>query len=105
MLISGKTIDAALALEWSIVTRVAGSAQAALDQAIALAEQIATRPHLAIACVKEATPEGSGMDLAIGLKLAKNLFAPLTTPNHLADTSAAVLENRRPRFNGDCKKI
>src|SRR3546814_591293 len=40
MLISGKTIDAALALEWGIVTRVAGSAQEALDQAIALAEQI-----------------------------------------------------------------
>src|SRR3546814_19669558 len=40
MLISGKTIDAALELEWGIVTRVAGSAQEAVDQAIALAEQI-----------------------------------------------------------------
>src|SRR3546814_14633083 len=43
MLISGKTIDAALALAWGIVTRVWGSAQEALDQARALAEQHANR--------------------------------------------------------------
>src|SRR3546814_18576914 len=94
MLISGKTSDAALALEWGIVTRVAGSAQEALDQAIALAEQIATRPQLAIAYVKEAATAGIGMDLASGLKLEKSLFALLTTTNDRAEAAAAFQEKR-----------
>src|SRR3546814_26256 len=85
----------------SIVTRVAGSAQEALDQAIALAEQIATRPQLAIAYVKEAATAGIGMDLASGLKLEKSLFALLTTTNDRAEAAAAFQEKRAPRFTGD----
>src|SRR3546814_5450027 len=74
MLISGKTIDAALALEWGIVTRVAGSAQEALDQAIALAEQIATRPQLAIAYVKEADRKSNTSELQSLMRISYAVF-------------------------------
>src|SRR3546814_20984134 len=82
MLISGKTIDAALALEWGIVPRVAGSAQEALDQAIAATEQIATPPTLAIAYVNDTATAAIGKALARGLKHEKSQIAMLTNPTN-----------------------
>lgn len=100
LLITGERIDAAKALEWGIVTRVAVDAETALADALTLAELIASRPPAAIAYVKEAAIAGASLDLPGGLRLEKSLFALLTTTSDRAEAAAAFQEKRTPLFTG-----
>lgn len=100
LLLTGDRIDAEEAYRIGIATRLAESAEAALAEALRLAEMISTRPRTAIAYVKEAARAGLDMDLASGLKLEKSLFALLTSSADRTEAAEAFRDKRKPNFTG-----
>lgn len=100
LLLTGDRIGAEEAYRVGIATRLAESPEAALAEAMRVAEHIAARPRVAVAYVKEAARAGLDMDLCNGLKLEKTLFALLTSSADRAEAARAFREKRRPNFIG-----
>lgn len=100
MLLSGEPISAAEAFRIGLVTRLADTQQAALDEAVRLATLIASRPPTAVAYCKEATLAGGETSLTAGLRIEKALFAILTGTEDRIEAAAAFREKRAPRFSG-----
>lgn len=101
MLLTGERIDATEAYRIGLVTRLAGTPDEALDEAMRLATLIASRPPAAIAYCKEAAIAGVATDLATGLRIEKSLFALLTGTADRAEAASAFAEKRPPRFTGE----
>jgi enoyl-CoA hydratase/carnithine racemase len=101
MLLTAARIDAAEAHRIGLVTRLAGTRDDAIAEALAIAELIASRPPAAIAYCKEAAIAGLATDLATGLGIEKSLFALLTNTADRAEAAAAFAEKRPPRFTGE----
>ncbi len=70
LMLTGRTIDAAEALEIGLLTRVADDA---LDAALALAEEIAAFPQDTVRSDRQAALEGFGLPLRDGLALEAEL--------------------------------
>jgi len=70
-----------------------------LDQALAIAAEIASRPPLAIAAAKELIARAGG-DPAPGLAHERDLFALMFSTEDRAEGVAAFLDKREPRFTG-----
>jgi enoyl-CoA hydratase/carnithine racemase len=100
LLLTGERVSAERALQLGLVTRVAGTYEQAMAEALRIAQLIAERPPTAIAYVKEAARAGVQMDLQSGLRLEKTLFALLTSTSDRAEAAAAFREKRPPNFTG-----
>jgi enoyl-CoA hydratase/carnithine racemase len=101
MLLTAARIDAAEAHRIGLVTRLAETREAAIAEALGIAELIASRPPAAIAYCKEAARAGIATDLATGLGIEKSLFALLTNTADRVEAAAAFAEKRPPRFTGE----
>lgn len=100
LLMTGDRLDAAEAHRIGLVTRLADNRDAAIGEAMRVAEHLASRPPAAIAYAKEAAIRGASVDLATGLAIEKSLFALLTNTNDRIEAAAAFREKRPPRFVG-----
>lgn len=99
LLFTGRTLDAATALDWGLVNRVVGH-DAVMDAAMALAEQVAAQPAHALRLTKSLLRQGrdATFDQVLEATAAFQALAHLTDDH--AEGVAAVLEKRAPDFAG-----
>jgi enoyl-CoA hydratase len=101
LLLTGDRIDAAEAHRIGLVTRLSSGPETLLNEAIALAERIASRAPAATLYVKEAARSGADLPLAAGMALERSLFALLSGTEDKAEAARAFVEKRPPRFTGE----
>jgi enoyl-CoA hydratase/carnithine racemase len=101
ILLTGDRIDARRALDIGLITRIASSADALIDEVTLLAERIAIKPPTATVFVKQAARAASQLDLKSGLDLELDLFAMLVPMQDVKEASLAFREKRVPCFTGE----
>jgi enoyl-CoA hydratase len=99
LILTGRTFDAAEAVRLGLVNRVVPGAKL-LDETLALANLLASKPPLALASALGAIHRG--MDAAIddGLAIEEAAFAPIVPTHDAREGVQAFLEKRPPRFLG-----
>ena len=99
IMLTGKAIGAAEALQFGFINRVVPAAEL-LAQAEALACEIAELAPLAIRACLEAVTQGTQLSLSEGLALESKLFARLFETDDVREGTSAFLEKRKPVFKG-----
>jgi enoyl-CoA hydratase len=99
IMLTGRRVGAEEALQFGLVNRVTSAANS-LNEALALANEIAQLAPLAIRACLQAVIEGQSLPLKEGLALETKLFAGLFETNDVREGTRAFLEKRRPLFKG-----
>jgi len=99
MILSGKFIGAAEAYEAGLVSRVVSKEQF-FDEAMRLAQVIASKPPIALKFAKEAVLKADEMSLADGLEYERKLFYMLFSTEDQKEGMRAFVEKRKPTFKG-----
>jgi len=99
IVLTGKTISAAEALEFGLINRVAPAAKLR-TQAEDFAGEIGQLAPLAIRACLEAVIQGAQLPLTEGLELEAKLFASLFDSDDVREGTSAFLEKREPIFKG-----
>jgi enoyl-CoA hydratase len=99
LIMTGRQFGAAEACRLGLVNRVAKSAHL-LDEAIALAQDLATKPPLTLAAALWAVHHGLDASIDEGLAVEEAAFARIVASHDAQDGAAAFLEKRRPEFLG-----
>ncbi|GLS98879.1 enoyl-CoA hydratase [Sphingobium jiangsuense] len=98
--LTGRTIDAATALDWQLVTRVTEPA-ALLAAAYEAAAEIAANPPHAVRLTKRLLREAQENSLSSVLNLSAALQASIHETRDHEEAVSAFLERRAPDFTGD----
>jgi enoyl-CoA hydratase/carnithine racemase len=101
LLLTGDRMNAQQALDIGLVTRVATTSLALIDEVTLLAQRIAAKPPTATLFVKQAARAATQLDLKSGLDLELNLFALLTPMHDVKEAALAFREKRAPCFTGN----
>lgn len=99
MVLNNRTLTAAEALQFGVVNRVVSSDRW-LEEAIALAEEIASRAPLAVRLGKEAVNRAFELPLGEGLAAERRLFYSLFATQDQKEGMAAFIEKRKPNWQG-----
>ena len=99
MVINNRTLSAAEALQFGLVNRVV-PVERYLDEAIALAEEIASRAPLAVRMAKDSVNAAFETTLAEGLRAEKRNFYPLFATEDQKEGMKAFIEKRKPNWKG-----
>lgn len=99
LLLTGRMIDAATALEWGLVNRVVEPAQL-LEAAKALASEILAVSPVAVASCLQAVAAGMELPLERGVEVEAELFGRCFSSEDMKEGTAAFLEKRSPSFPG-----
>jgi len=99
MLLTGRTLSAEEALALGVVDRVAADDEL-LNNAMALAMEIASLPSGAIEASKRCVNEGLRHGWAHGMRLEAEYAVSLGLSEDAAEGQRAFLEKRAPRFTG-----
>jgi enoyl-CoA hydratase len=99
MILTGEPISAAEAERIGLVSRVVPN-EVLVDDAMALAAEIAKRPPLAVRLAKESVNAAYEMSLTDGLAHERRLFYLLFASADQKEGMAAFLEKREPDFSG-----
>lgn len=99
LLLTGEMVEAREAQAMGLVSRVVPDAEV-LDQALALAETIASMPPLAVAQIKEVVRLGADAPLATALALERKAFQLLFASRDQKEGMRAFLQKRKPNFEG-----
>jgi enoyl-CoA hydratase/carnithine racemase len=99
MILTGARLTAAEALRIGLVERVVPAAEL-LNEAQALARNLAAKAPIALRYAKEAVVKGLGLPLADGLRLENDLSTLLRTTEDRLEGARAFLEKRAPRWTG-----
>jgi enoyl-CoA hydratase/carnithine racemase len=97
--LTGRPFDAATALEWGLVNRVAPEGRW-LEAALELARDIAARAPLAARLAKRAVLAAAETPLAEGLRTERGLFDEAMASEDRVEGMKAFLEKRDPEFKG-----
>jgi enoyl-CoA hydratase len=97
--LTGEPVRAVDAERMGLVNRVV-PVGAQLNEAVRLANAIASRPPLAVRLGKEAVNQAMEGSLSAGLELERKLFYLLFASEDKREGMQAFLEKRRPRFLG-----
>ncbi len=97
--LTGELISADEAFAMGLVSKVVDD-KAVLDEALAMARQIASLPPIAIAQVKEVVIHGEDASLAAGLMLERKALQLLFATEDKSEGMRAFLEKRSPRYRG-----
>jgi enoyl-CoA hydratase len=99
MVLTGRTISARQAEALGLVTRVVPG-EAVLDEALALAREIAAKPPIAVRLAKEAVLKAFDTTLEGGLDYERKAFYLLFATDDRTEGINAFLEKRKPVFRG-----
>jgi enoyl-CoA hydratase len=99
MILTGRMISAREAFDAGLVTSVV-PAEICLEAAIRLAQEIATRPPLAVRLAKEAVLKAFETSLETGLEFERRSFELLFATDDCREGMQAFLEKRKPTFTG-----
>ena len=99
MVLTGRTISARQAEALGLVTKVV-PAEAVLDEALALAREIAAKPPIAVRLAKEAVLKAFDTTLEAGLDYERKAFYLLFATEDRTEGISAFLEKRKPVFRG-----
>jgi enoyl-CoA hydratase/carnithine racemase len=97
MLLSGRRIDAATALDWGLVTRLSSPDALGAD-ALELALEISRLGPMALRTTKRSVMEGIGLTLEAGLDNERTLTYSLRYSAESAEGRLAFREKREPNF-------
>jgi len=100
MILVGNPITAEEARAIGLVMKVVSKSHY-LAEAMALANQLAALPRLALQASKMLINRSRDVDLATGLEFEARAFAAIAHTHDLAEGTAAFLEKRRANFSGD----
>jgi enoyl-CoA hydratase len=99
MVLTGRRIGAREAESRGLVTRVV-AADRTLDEALALAGQVASMPPVAIIAAKEAVNRAFELSLEAGLEFERRNFFLLFATDDEREGTTAFIEKRRPTWSG-----
>lgn len=99
IILTGKPIDAAQALEWGIVNRVlpAGSL---MKETLDTARRIAANAPIAVRAAKEALSRATGLELKAGLKVEIDCYRRTIETDDRREGMLAFNEKRKPVYRG-----
>ena len=97
--LTGRLIDAAEAERIGLVARIV-PAPDLVEEAMKMAEKIASLPRAAVMMVKETVNRAEETPLAEGLRFERRLFQALFATQDQKEGMAAFLEKRPPKFSG-----
>jgi enoyl-CoA hydratase/carnithine racemase len=98
LLLLGATISAARGYELGLVNRVSAPG-AAVAEAVALAEELAALPAVAVRAIKRAVDGRRDASLAAGLEHERALFFDIVATEDVREGYRAFVEKRTPRFS------
>lgn len=96
---TGEVIDAAIAHDWGLVSRVVGD-DTLMDEAKALANTVAAMPPHALRQAKNLMRQGRSVSYDTALEMAANAQALMHQTEDHAEGVDALLEKRAPDFTG-----
>jgi enoyl-CoA hydratase len=99
IVLTGRPISARQAEAFGLVTKVV-PAEAVLDEAVALAKEIASKPAVAVRLAKEAILKAFDTTLEGGLDYERKAFYLLFATEDRTEGMNAFLEKRKPVFRG-----
>src|SRR5256712_10291018 len=99
LIVTGRQIPAQLAYEWGLVNRVV-PVQVLLDEARALAREIAAKPPVAVRLAKEAILKSLDTPMDVGLDHERRLFYLLFSTEDMKEGVEAFLSKRKATFKG-----
>mgnify|MGYP000628045697 FL=1 len=99
MVLNNRTLTAAEALQFGMINRVVPPDRW-LEEAITLAEEIASRAPLAVRLGKEAVNRAFELPLGEGLAAERRLFYSLFATQDQKEGMAAFIEKRKPNWQG-----
>ena len=99
MILTGAVITAAEALTLGLINRVV-PAVTLLNEARALAGELAAKPPVALRYAMEAVNRGLEMPFAEACRLEASLFGLLAATEDMREGTKAFLEKRKPDFKG-----
>ncbi len=99
LILTGRHISAQQAYEWGLVNRVVPP-EALLDEAYALAREIASKAPVAVRLAKAAVLRSLDTPLDVGLDYERRLFALAFGTEDKEEGVRAFLEKRKPVFQG-----
>jgi enoyl-CoA hydratase len=99
LILTGRQVTADEAVRLGLALRVVPAAQL-LEEAQALAEQLASRAPLALRYAREAIADGLDRPLADGLALEARLFGLAASTDDMREGVRAFLEKRQATFTG-----
>jgi enoyl-CoA hydratase len=99
MVINNRTLTAMEALQFGLVNRVV-PVDRYLDEAVVLAEEIASRAPLAVRMAKDSVSAAFETTLTEGLKAEKRNFYPLFATEDQKEGMKAFIEKRKPDWKG-----
>ena len=100
LLLTGRQITADEALRLGLVSRVV-PADVLLDEARALAAELATKAPIALQYIIEAVTRGLEVPFDQGQALEAALFGLIASTSDMREGTAAFLEKRKPVFRGE----
>jgi enoyl-CoA hydratase len=99
MILNNRTLTAAEALQFGVANRVF-PVDRYLDEAVALADEIASRAPLAVRMAKDSINAAFESTLTEGLKTEKRNFYPLFSTEDQKEGMKAFIEKRKPNWKG-----
>ena len=99
LIMTGRQIPARQACEWGLVNRVV-PAEVLLDEARALAREIAAKPPVALRLAKEAILKSLDTPMDVGLDHERRLFYLLFSTEDMREGVDAFLSKRKATFKG-----
>jgi enoyl-CoA hydratase len=99
IILTGRPITAREAFQAGLVTKVVPN-EACLDEAKALAREIATKPPLAVQLAKDAILKSFDLSIEQGLDYERKNFYLLFASEDMKEGMAAFVEKRQPDFKG-----
>lgn len=99
LLFAGKTVSGEEAYRIGLVNKVV-SKETLLEEAKTWAKELASKPKVAMALLKQAIDDGMAMDLATGLNFENDCFALTYVSEDGREGFQAFIEKRKPTFKG-----